>query len=735
VLNLNERLSARSRVPIAALAFVASIVATKALAQGVDGPNQKSFQEFEMSVTEGIVNRPLPFDVQFIMTGRIPAEVHAVRAYLTKPPVPGFPATNPQPVRRISCEGISWDTSNEIGLWTKPPERLVTTPVATPRFRILFPALEVNTNYCTRFELQREVSASEAEAFRRAAFAAIDQELRRVEFQQRNFSNEDVESLRLRLIAAVRATNSTIYAKPGTIFDPTASGDNLLKAQQELVTRITPALEPQFQRFLQLEQYQRLTTAAQAALNGLRAAANTTSLLRRDAFVNTLDTADQNTLKQIIDGTPAAVATMLGGDNTLATIWETERAQPCTVPQAETLLTTLRTNALFLTRLFQKVKVVADAAAAADKAAAAAAVKTAAAAEAASKAAAAATLKAAAPAATAADKAAEAAAEKAALAAAAVAAADRAAAAAAATERAQADTLLGLVTAAGSAIGGAVVNIEGVPVPPAAGAAPGAAPVRTAGIRDTLCARALAINVVAMALRTVAKDEVTLIVTTTGDFASRHPWHFGVDVGLAVAPVIGEVFPYVGVNMYFRPVNRNAKLSSLSEEYGHPVNTFTRRFSLMLGYTWTDNLLKTNKRVGLFNRDQAIGQSVENEQADAMLVAGAGLRVNDVLRIAAGALVFKAVKTNPLLTDTDLKVTPFFSLSWDWDAVGDIRGLGGLMGFGNSPIPVAVTQRDPPPAPPAPESEPAAGEAAVPAPATPAPAAPAVAPAPAPPGK
>jgi hypothetical protein len=160
----------------------------------------------------------------------------------------------------------------------------------------------------------------------------------------------------------------------------------------------------------------------------------------------------------------------------------------------------------------------------------------------------------------------------------------------------------------------------------------------------------------------------------------------------------------------------------------------------MLGYTWTDNLLKPNKRLGLFNRDEAIGQSVEDEPADAMLVAGAGLRINDVLRIAGGALVFKAAKTNPLLTDTDLKVTPFFSMSWDWDAVGNIRGLGGLMGFGNSPIPVAVTQRDPPPAQetPAPESTPAATPApagAGAAGAKPAPPTPPVAPAPAPPSK
>ena len=195
-------------------------------------------------------------------------------------------------------------------------------------------------------------------------------------------------------------------------------------------------------------------------------------------------------------------------------------------------------------------------------------------------------------------------------------------------------------------------------------------------VPEFLCDRQMALRTMTAGLVRTAREDVTLLTTTSGTFTVRHPWYFGVDAGLAYAPAIGEIFPYAGINMYFRPVNKNAPLGSLSGTVG-------RRLSIMIGYTWTDNLLKSDQRAGLFARNTT--KDLEAGSANAMMVLGLGLRLTDSLRTTVGGVVFKQLDPNPLIPHAKLRATPFFSLSWDWDAVATIKAIGRLLGVDDIP--------------------------------------------------
>ena len=126
------------------------------------------------------------------------------------------------------------------------------------------------------------------------------------------------------------------------------------------------------------------------------------------------------------------------------------------------------------------------------------------------------------------------------------------------------------------------------------------------------------------------------------------------DTGVAISPVINEIYPYVGTNIYFRPVNKDA-----------PPGPFLTRFAALVGFTWTTNLKKAGQRQALYGQD-------------AMLVVGGGLRFTEVLRGNGGVLVFKGIDPNPLLNKTRLSVTPFFSFSADIDLGGIVAGVFGV---------------------------------------------------------
>ena len=149
-------------------------------------------------------------------------------------------------------------------------------------------------------------------------------------------------------------------------------------------------------------------------------------------------------------------------------------------------------------------------------------------------------------------------------------------------------------------------------------------------------------------------NDVRILASTVGNFSTRHSWYISADLGLAYAPVIDEIFPYLGTNIYFRPVNKAAPLSSL----GGFGQTFTRRASAMIGITFGNSeITETNRRAPLFNSQY--------------LLLGGGFRMTDAIRLASGILVMKASDPNPLVTDRqNIEATWFISFSFDWDVRG-----------------------------------------------------------------
>ncbi len=144
----------------------------------------------------------------------------------------------------------------------------------------------------------------------------------------------------------------------------------------------------------------------------------------------------------------------------------------------------------------------------------------------------------------------------------------------------------------------------------------------------------------------------TTLVTTVGSLETRRTWYLSLDTGFAIAPWFDEVFPYLGANVYFRPVNTAA-----------PPGPFLSRFSALLGLTFTDNLVKPLETRPLY------GESGN-------LVAGMGLRATNVIRLNGGVLVFKGLNPNPLIDRTRIEVTPFFSVSADIDVGGILTAIG-----------------------------------------------------------
>jgi hypothetical protein len=58
------------------------------------------------------------------------------------------------------------------------------------------------------------------------------------------------------------------------------------------------------------------------------------------------------------------------------------------------------------------------------------------------------------------------------------------------------------------------------------------------------------------------------------------------------------------------------------------------------------------------------------------LLLGAGLRLNDLVRVTGGTVLFRVKSPNPLITDQDLDYAWYMALSIDWDLRGMFAQLG-----------------------------------------------------------
>lgn len=145
-------------------------------------------------------------------------------------------------------------------------------------------------------------------------------------------------------------------------------------------------------------------------------------------------------------------------------------------------------------------------------------------------------------------------------------------------------------------------------------------------------------------VRVEAESSSTVFATSVAEFSTRHAQYVSMDLGVGFVPAFDEAFTYVGLNLYLRPVNKEAPLRGWQ---------FKRRFALMGGMTLSGNLTKSNERFSLLG--------------DRMVVAGAGLRFIDSLRVVGGGMFFLKDDPNPIVTKKEWGWSPFMAVTIDWD--------------------------------------------------------------------
>src|SRR5262245_52970013 len=154
-------------------------------------------------------------------------------------------------------------------------------------------------------------------------------------------------------------------------------------------------------------------------------------------------------------------------------------------------------------------------------------------------------------------------------------------------------------------------------------------------------------------MRFVFRGERSGETTTTVDGRTHQKNYVSLDTGILYAGDLGIGALYVGSNVYFRPVNKSAPLST--------VSSIGRRLALTVGLT-ISSVADENEKT---RSDLFWNQS---------LVLGGGYRLASSVRAGAGALVFRQADPNPLVTKRTAAVTWYVSFSFDLDL---LRGFAG----------------------------------------------------------
>lgn len=165
--------------------------------------------------------------------------------------------------------------------------------------------------------------------------------------------------------------------------------------------------------------------------------------------------------------------------------------------------------------------------------------------------------------------------------------------------------------------------------------------------------RSLLVNA-ARTLRVEVTDRVPVVSTTISNFETRARQYVTADLGLAYTPGLGEAAPYFGANFYFGAINKRVPLAVAQPSEWE-------RWSATVGVTAT-SFAKQNARENLFGSFS--------------LLVGAGRRMTDPIRMTGGAIVYRRLNVNPLVDDSSIALSPFLSLSFDFDARSALGRVG-----------------------------------------------------------
>lgn len=151
-------------------------------------------------------------------------------------------------------------------------------------------------------------------------------------------------------------------------------------------------------------------------------------------------------------------------------------------------------------------------------------------------------------------------------------------------------------------------------------------------------------------------------------FTERGSWYFSADLGVLAVFFYQEdqnknwghtggtdLATYVGVNMYFAPVDKDIPLRD--------DDGILRRMSLTFGYS-----------INPIQDDSSSLEGILNKNA---LITGLGFRITDYLRITPGIVILKQKHKNPFVDNSYPVVSPFIGASIDVDMIGTIKKLAG----------------------------------------------------------
>lgn len=145
---------------------------------------------------------------------------------------------------------------------------------------------------------------------------------------------------------------------------------------------------------------------------------------------------------------------------------------------------------------------------------------------------------------------------------------------------------------------------------------------------------------------------------TIGTYDTFANWYISADAGFAYAQSVESALPYLGVNVYFRPVNKDAPLRMRGG--------LGRRASATIALTLAS--VADNEKV---RRQDLFGTQ--------SLVLGGGFRVTDALRVGGGLLVYEKKIADPGASEsTKVAAAPYVSMSFDWNVAKQFAGIGKL---------------------------------------------------------
>jgi hypothetical protein len=176
------------------------------------------------------------------------------------------------------------------------------------------------------------------------------------------------------------------------------------------------------------------------------------------------------------------------------------------------------------------------------------------------------------------------------------------------------------------------------------------------GLNDALALRETRLDETVKNVGLVARESSRIVGSSIQTSIETRARQFvTVDLGVLYAPGLDEAEPYTGLSFTFHPVNKR-----IPQTLRTPL---LDRLSMVVGLT-----------TGSVSEEEEYDDFVANRAG----VAGVGIRFFDFLRATAGGLVLRDLGGSALEPDRDIRVTPFYALSFDIDVQRVLGSIGKL---------------------------------------------------------